>query len=211
MQHCLGLKQALHPPPLAPSPPPEEASADFHSADSDSQASDGTSLEELDAKFEAQSAALACLVASLTLPLPNPLAQPPSLARPQASPAQRARVDSTLRDTAAALGGVNDDAPWQQVKTKKSSRKSAPSKAAAPEPAPPDTILCATNLEIANYIAPAISFGKGPADARFIIASLSSLCGLNSSAFAAFHICFEIVCFLFGQTSIPEKLMAKAF
>ena len=210
MQHCLGLKQALHPPPLAPLPPPEGPRPIFTLLTLTLKQVTAP-LEELDAKFEAQSAALACLVASLTLPLPNPLAQPPSLARPQASPAQRARVDSTLRDTAAALGGVNDDAPWQQVKSKKSSREPAPSKAAAPEPAPPDTILDATNLEIANYIASAISFGEGPADARLIIASLSSLCGLNSSAFAAFHICFEIVCFLFGQTSIPEKLMAKAF
>jgi len=75
----------------------------------------------------------------------------------------------------------------------------------------PDTIIGATNFEIANYIASAISFGKGPADALLIIASLCSLRRLNSSAFAAFHIRFEIVCFLFGPTTIPEKLLAKAF
>ena len=75
----------------------------------------------------------------------------------------------------------------------------------------PDTILGATNPEIANYIASAVSFGKGPADALLSIASLCSLRRLNSSAFAAFHIRFEIVCFLFGPTFIPEKLLAKAF
>ena len=75
----------------------------------------------------------------------------------------------------------------------------------------PDFILSTTNFEIANLIAKAVSFGKGPADALSSIASHCSLRRLNTSTFASFHIRFEILCFLFGPTNIPEKLLAKAF
>jgi hypothetical protein len=43
------------------------------------------------------------------------------------------------------------------------------------------------------------------------ISSHCSLRRLNSSAFSSFNIRFEILCFLFEPTSIPDKLLAKAF
>ena len=75
----------------------------------------------------------------------------------------------------------------------------------------PDTIMSSNNYDIVSFLAKAISFGKGPADAILSIASHCSLRRLNTSTFASFHIRFEILCFLFAPTSIPEKLLAKAF
>ena len=75
----------------------------------------------------------------------------------------------------------------------------------------PDAIMSSNNYDIVAFLAKAISFGKGPADAILSIASHCSLRRLNASTFASFHIRFEILCFLFAPTSIPEKLLAKAF
>ena len=75
----------------------------------------------------------------------------------------------------------------------------------------PDTITSTDNAAIAKFIAKAVSFGKGPADAMLAISSHCSLRRLNSSAFSSFNIRFEILCFLFEPTFIPGKLLAKAF
>jgi hypothetical protein len=75
----------------------------------------------------------------------------------------------------------------------------------------PDSIMSACNTDIITYLATAISFGKGPADAILSIASHCSLRRLTASAFASFFIRFEILCFLFTSTSIPDKSLAKAF
>ena len=75
----------------------------------------------------------------------------------------------------------------------------------------PDIVTSCSNFEIANLIAKAISFGKGPADAIMAISSHCSLRRLSSSAFASFNIRFEILCFLFAITLVPEKLLAKVF
>jgi hypothetical protein len=75
----------------------------------------------------------------------------------------------------------------------------------------PDTVTSTDNAAIAKLIAKAVSFGKGPADAMLAISSHCSLRRLNSSAFSSFNIRFEILCFLFEPTTIPEKLLAKAF
>ena len=76
---------------------------------------------------------------------------------------------------------------------------------------PPDAVTSSDNATIAKLIAKAVSFGKGPADAMLAISSHCSLRRLNSSAFSSFNIRFEILCFLFEPTSIPAKLLAKAF
>jgi hypothetical protein len=75
----------------------------------------------------------------------------------------------------------------------------------------PDSISSACNSEIIGFIAKAISHGKGPADALLCIASHCSFRRLTASAFASFYIRFEILCFLFAPTSIPDKTLAKAF
>ena len=75
----------------------------------------------------------------------------------------------------------------------------------------PDSIISACNTDIITFLAKAISFGKGPADAILSIASHCSLRRLTASAFASFFIRFEILCFLFAPTLTPDKALAKAF
>ena len=75
----------------------------------------------------------------------------------------------------------------------------------------PESIISSCNADIINFLARAISFGKGPADAILSIASHCSLRRLTASAFASFFIRFEILCFLFAPTQTPDKALAKAF
>ena len=135
---------------FTPSAPVDE-SAEFHSADSGSQASDAPSLGDLEATVAAQSEILAVLVASMTPPLP--LAPPPSLARPLEPVLPPPSNLHGVREKLVALGGKQSEAPWQVVKPRKASRASAPSKTippVVPEVAPPAASIVRFMKPVAN-------------------------------------------------------------